>query len=96
MEHRWGLRVEVDIEAELLTTRGVALQGRIINASLSGAFVESATKLPLLSRVSVRPLHRDDEWLEACVVRVEESGVALEWLDPHVQNLDVIRYDPRS
>jgi hypothetical protein len=82
MEHRWGTRIELDVPVELLTTDGLSADAAVKNASLSGAFVETTAKLPLLSRVSVNLHAPKDEWLDACVVRVEDDGLALEWLDP--------------
>jgi hypothetical protein len=80
MEHRWGTRVELDVPTELRTMDGRAEPGAVVNASVSGAFVQTGTKLPLLSRVSVTL--PGTEALDACVVRVEDGGVAVEWLDP--------------
>jgi hypothetical protein len=82
MEHRWGTRVELDVPAELLTPEGLSADAALKNASLSGAFVETSAKLPPLSRVSVNLPAPVNEWLDACVVRVERRGLALEWLDP--------------
>ena len=82
MEHRWGTRVELDAPAELSTTEGVCTDGRVRNASLSGAFVETSARVPLLSRIALRPLIAGGSWLDACVVRVEATGLALEWLEP--------------
>jgi hypothetical protein len=82
MEHRWGTRVDLDVPAELLTADGLSVDAAVKNASLSGAFVETNAKLPPLTRVSVNLPAPMDEWLDACVVRVENKGLALEWLDP--------------
>lgn len=82
MEHRWGTRVELDAPAELATGEGVSSDGRVRNASLSGAFVETTAKVTLLSRIALRPLVTGGTWLDACVVRVESTGLALEWLEP--------------
>jgi hypothetical protein len=82
MEHRWGTRIDLDVPAELLTADGFSADAAVKNASLSGAFVETTAKLPLLSRVSLNLRAPRDEWLDACVVRVDEEGLALEWLDP--------------
>jgi hypothetical protein len=82
MEHRWGTRVELDSPAELATAEGVCSDGRVCNASLSGAFVATTARIPLLSRVALRPLVPGGGWLDACVVRVETNGLALEWLEP--------------
>ncbi len=82
IEHRWGTRVPLDAVAELRTDDGVSLLGVMSNASLSGAFVRTRTLLPMLSCVSVRVLEGPVEWLEACVVRHNDAGIGLEWLDP--------------
>ncbi|MEO8313829.1 MAG: PilZ domain-containing protein [Pseudomonadota bacterium] len=82
MEHRWGTRVELDIPAEIRTGDGLSVSAFVRNASLSGAFVETQTILPMLSCISVRVMSQAGEWLDACVVRIEETGMALEWLDP--------------
>lgn len=82
MEHRWGTRVELDAPAELATAEGVCTDGRVRDASLSGAFVETTARVPLLSRIALRPLATGGSWLDACVVRVAADGLALEWLEP--------------
>lgn len=87
MEHRWGTRIALDAPAELKSSEGLSAIGSVRNASLSGAFVETRATLPLLARVALRPLSPDGEWLDACVVRVESRGVALEWLEPGLQPL---------
>jgi hypothetical protein len=81
VEHRWGLRVDLDAPAEITTTDGTAAAGVVRNASISGAYVETRLPLTLMARVFVRPAARGDR-LPACVVRVDKDGVALEWLDP--------------
>jgi hypothetical protein len=85
MEHRWGTRITLHAPAELRTADGLSAVGSVRNASLSGAFVDTRARLPLLARVSLRPLTAGSEWLDACVVRVEPQGVALEWLEPGLQ-----------
>ncbi len=82
MEHRWGTRVEMNVPAELKTTAGWSVAASVTNASISGAFVETREKLPLLSRVSVYLVGAAEELLDAWVVRLENTGMALEWLDP--------------
>lgn len=87
MEHRWGTRVDLDAPAEISTPAGFAASGYVRNASVSGAFVETRMRFPLLSRISVHPLARDGEWLDAWVVRVESKGIAVEWLDPGLRKV---------
>lgn len=85
MEHRWGTRVAVNAPATVRDTTGHLASARVRNASLSGAFVETDIHFALLARVSVRASARGSEWLHGCVVRVEDHGFAIEWLDPDLQ-----------
>jgi hypothetical protein len=99
MEHRWGNRVTLDAPVQIRTTTGVSAAARVRNASISGAFVDTSVNLPLLGRVLLRPLSDSGEWLDACVVRVEPCGVAVEWLDPAlhaVSALLALRREPDS
>ncbi len=82
MEHRWGTRVQLDVPTELTTTDGLSALASVKNASVSGAFLETTATIPVLSRVSLFPFARAGECLDGCVVRVENAGIALEWLDP--------------
>ena len=90
IEHRWGDRVPLDAPAEFKTVQGLSLDGVIGNASLSGAFVRTRSRPPLLSRVAVRPLSAASDWLEACVVRHDANGVGLEWLDPGLRSVSAL------
>jgi hypothetical protein len=90
MEHRWGNRMELHAPALVQTPTGSIAHGSVRNASISGAFVETLLQLPLLSRVLLRPDCDAGEWLEACVVRVETDGAALEWLDPPLQAVSAL------
>lgn len=87
MEHRWGARIDLDAPAEISTMDGFAASGAVKNASVSGAFVETRARFSLLSRIAVHPLAHPDEWLDACVVRVESRGIAVEWLNPGVRTV---------
>jgi len=87
MEHRWGTRIDLDAPAEISTMDGFAASGSVRNASVSGAFVETRARFSLLSRIAVHPLAHPDEWLDACVVRVESRGIAIEWLDPGLRTV---------
>ncbi len=80
-EHRWGIRMNLAAAAEIRVADGHRTLALVRDASLSGAFLESTSGLPLLARIAVRPLAKSD-WLEAVVVRVEASGMAIEWLEP--------------
>lgn len=78
MEHRWGVRVLVDIPVRL-RCRGSNCVGAIINISLSGAFIRMEKALNRFA-----PLEIELEGLEGCtvpsfVVRVQSDGVGVEW-----------------
>ena len=95
MEHRWGIRVDLDALVEIRTTETWSATAVVRNASLSGAFIEAdcmdtESRPVLLGRVSVRLVARTGEWLEACVVRVEDNGFAVEWLDPGMQAVSAL------
>ena len=90
VDHRWGARVALEAPAELKTVQGLSLDGVIGNASLSGAFIRTRSRPPLRSYVAVRPLNAASDWLEACVVRHDEAGVGLEWLDPGLRSVSAL------
>ncbi len=82
MEHRWGTRVPVAAAAEIKVRDGRCGAATVRNASVSGAFIETALQLPVLSRVCVRPLSRAEPGLDAHVVRAEAGGCAVVWAYP--------------
>lgn len=90
MEHRWGHRIVLNAPVEIVTTDGVSTDGRVRNASLSGAFVETTARIALLSRISVRPRTRAGEWLDGWVVRADGGGVGIEWLDPGLRAVSTL------
>jgi hypothetical protein len=90
IEHRWGDRVQLEAPAELKTAHGHSLDVVIGNASLSGAFVQTRTRLPVLTCVALRAMNGSNEWLEACVVRHDNAGMGLEWLDPGLRSLSAL------
>lgn len=89
MEHRWGTRVSLEAPAKLMTGDGLC-EAVLRNASLSGAFVETSARPTLLSRVSVCPTSAGGQWLDGWVVRVENAGMAVEWLDPPLHAVAVV------
>lgn len=87
MEHRCGTRIALHITVELETTAGSTLAA-MRNASVSGAYLETMRKPALLSRVTLsRRLVNPCVQIEAGVVRVDNKGVALEWLDPGLRTM---------
>ena len=90
MEHRWGSRVELFVPAQVATAAGRAFNATVCNASLSGAFIETPVRLPVLSRIALRPQLAGTGWIEACVVRNEARGVGVEWLDPALRPISAL------
>ncbi len=82
VEHRWGARVAILETAALRSAPGEESHALLRDASLSGAFVETARKPALFSRVAVRPVEGTGDWIEAWVVRAEMLGIGLEWIEP--------------
>ncbi len=89
MEHRWGERVPLDCPTQLVLVDGTLVEGRVRNASISGALIETAQRVPVYTPLSVRLLTAGRRNLElpACVVRVAREGVAVEWRDMAVPTL---------
>ena len=83
---RFGLRVAVEVPVGLAVTGGPSGSGKIRNASISGALIETALDLPLHTNLLVTLTIPDGNAravreLSACVVRVEVHGVGVEWRD---------------
>jgi hypothetical protein len=82
VEHRWGQRKSINASVQLRTQGGIVALGRLLNASLSGALVQTPLKVPPLSRVlliiPVESSHTTAQ-IEGQVVRLTEAGMALEW-----------------
>ena len=92
MEHRWGERVTLDCPAWVVLPDGSSAQGCVRNASISGALIATAMRLPVYTTVTVivstttGPRRRTIE-LPACVVRIATEGIAVEWRDMGVPTL---------
>jgi hypothetical protein len=86
MEHRWGHRKSTDVAVRFVASPATIGTGRVVNVSLTGAFMETDVPLRLLSLVYLEPFGpmTDDglmSRLVASVVRQTPSGVGLEWCD---------------
>jgi hypothetical protein len=88
MEHRWGRRTSLWTAVTLRTDLGNA-NGRVRNASASGAFIETPCRVTPGSRVDIE---FRGAWLSAHVVRTDDDGLGLEWHEfapaPIVETLD--------
>lgn len=92
MEHRWGERVALDCPAVLVLPDGSLMEGRMLNASISGALIETQDRIPVYTTLGVRlqtpgAAGRRTLELPACLVRVAREGVAVEWRDMAVSTL---------
>ena len=84
MEHRWGRRQSTDIAVRFVAKAGVTGTGRVLNVSLTGAYLETRAPLRLLSLVYLEPDSSGDDnrrRIAASVVRRDALGVGLEWCD---------------
>jgi hypothetical protein len=84
MEHRWGKRSALDIGVRLRLSSGAVDTGRLVNASLSGAFALTRHCLPGFTRVVVEldsgaARQSAPQRIPAYVVRVASDGLGLEW-----------------
>jgi hypothetical protein len=83
---RFGQRIRLELPVQL-SVEGKSLGGGVIrNASISGAFIETALTLPPLTVLTVTVGLRDDSKptsreLSACFVRADPAGLGIEWLD---------------
>lgn len=84
MEHRCGTRVSLSARVFVTTTRRETTIACVTNASVTGAFIDMTARPPMLSRLTVRlPLARRPALaLDGYVVRHDEGGIAVEWLEP--------------
>lgn len=92
MEHRWGARVDIDCAARLMLHDGAVGEGRLRNASISGAYIATAVRLAPLTPLNVvlttgRGAQRRTLELPACVARFDRGGLAVEWRDMAVPAL---------
>ena len=92
MEHRWGERIDLDCPASLDSYDGALGEGRLRNASISGAFIATAVRLAPLTPLNIvlatgKGAQRRTIELPACVARSTRDGIAVEWRDMAVPTL---------
>ena len=79
MEHRWGQRVPATIKVKLQGRPGAIGSGCLRDVSISGTFVETALRLPLLTRVEIDA--GSQRRLSCWVVRRNAIGIGVEWCE---------------
>jgi hypothetical protein len=84
MEHRFGRRYSCGESVRICAGDRVTGIGRLVNVSMSGAYVQSTMNLPPFLRVSlIKPRADDGTHVEllASVVRGDAGGFAVEWCE---------------
>jgi hypothetical protein len=89
MEHRWGKRIAVDIGVRISAWPSTIGVGRIVDVSMSGAWIRAHLNLSVLSRVMIildsSPAGKQQpSSIGAYVTRTSREGFGVEWyeLDP--------------
>lgn len=89
MEHRWGKRIPVDIGVRISARPSTIGVGRIMDLSMSGAWISAHLNLPLLAHVmvildSTHARKHEAPSIGAYVTRTSREGFGVEWyeLDP--------------
>ena len=84
MEHRWGRRQPTDVKVRFVASTDKIGTGRILNISMTGAFMATKSPLRILSVVYVassRSRKVRSSGMAAYVVRHDALGVGLEWCE---------------
>ena len=87
MEHRWGERFTVDLAVRVAGRPYNVRTGRLVDLSVSGAFIDVAADLRLLSRVQVaitalpQRLGHPTPMIAAFIARRSKDGVGVEWCE---------------
>jgi PilZ domain len=86
MEHRWGQREATDVAVYFVANSGTAGTGRVLDVSLTGAYLETLAPLRLLSVIYLKLdatafTPGKAQCIAATVVRSDGRGVGLEWYE---------------
>ena len=84
IEHRRGQRVAAAMWVRLSNSGAELGMGSITNASISGAFLETALQLPVNASITLEAVSSAGAAMEglkmaARVARIERHGVGIEW-----------------
>lgn len=86
MEHRLGIRIPLSLLVRLDQQSETAALGRMLNVSLSGAYLATSRTYELLSRIDIvcgrfSDARADVSGIAAYVVRKAGGGVGVEWCE---------------
>lgn len=86
MEHRWGERFAVDLAVRVAGRPYHVRMGRLVDLSVSGAYLDMPAELRLLSRVQIaialpQRLAHPTSMVAAYVARLSSDGVGVEWCE---------------
>ena len=76
MDHRWGQRQATNVAVHVVATSGRTGAARVVNVSLTGAYLETSVLLRLHSLV-----YLGSKRVAAIVVRHDALGVGVEWCE---------------
>jgi hypothetical protein len=91
MEHRWGSREVTDVAVRFLALPETIGSGRVVNISVTGAFMETALNLRVMSLIYLEPAvwaptEGRSKRIAASVVRKSSTGVGIEWCESMVMS----------
>jgi PilZ domain-containing protein len=84
MDHRWGVRRQVSLPVRLRAMGEISGWGRMRDASLSGAYIETAANPPTRMLVELDWIHDCRHVrcvLPAYIIRRDDDGLAVEWCE---------------
>jgi len=87
MDHRWGQRQATSIAVHVAATSGATGAARMVNVSLTGAYLETSAPLRRHALVYLAPSSQHNcaggsRRIAAYVIRHDVLGVGLEWCQP--------------
>jgi hypothetical protein len=89
MEHRFGRRFTCGTNVTVSAGAGIAGGGRLLNVSLSGAYIQTTVDLPLFGLVAVEKACGPERAVDlfASVVRKDADGVGVEWCETPARSI---------
>jgi hypothetical protein len=86
MEHRWGERIRIELPVRITAHPFAVRAGRLLNVSVSGAFLKVDFPLRPLSRIQVmfdqpQRVKCEAPAIAAYVARRYKDGVGIEWCE---------------